>query len=474
MKKFTKLICTIGPTCDSQKILQKLYDSGMNVARLNFSHGDHDYFKEVIRRIRNVSENIAIIADLKGPEIRTGEVRDGKIVLQDGQDLIITNRDIVGNENKITINYNFLDKVKVGNKILIDDGLIFAKVVEKKDDELRVRVSNGGELGSKKTVTIVGHDVDLPFLSKKDLADIDFAIKQNVDFLAVSFVRTREEVSEVRKILDKRKSHINIISKIEHPKGVDNFKEILEVSDVIMVARGDLGVEVKPEKVPQIQREIIQECRIYAKPVIVATHMLESMIVNPRPTRAEVSDVAQAVMQGTDAIMLSSETASGKYPVEATKMMTRIAREYDLTVPFKVIEDFAQAKEYHSDISLFIADAAYHASENLNLRAIVVLTETGFTAKGVSRFRPKVPIYAFTPHSQVLRQLQLSRNVHSFLRKNTETKRKDLIKFIANKLIKEDLLVKEDKIAFTMGSIMGKKGSTNMVEIYEVKELLDK
>ncbi len=474
MKKFTKVICTIGPTCDSQEILQKLYNSGMNAARLNFSHGNHDYFKKIIMRIRKVSKEIAIIADLQGPEIRTGDVEGGRVILKDGQDLIFTNKEILGDENKISIDYGFLNKVGVGNKILIDDGLIFTTVVGKSDGELKAKVSNGGELGSKKSVSIIGYDVDLPFLSKKDFEDIDFSVEQNLDFIAVSFVRTKNEILEIRNILEKKKSHINIISKIEHPKGVENFKEILEVSDAVMVARGDLGVEVKPEKVPQIQRKIIQECRANAKPVIVATHMLESMISNPRPTRAEVSDVAQAVMQGADVIMLSSETAHGKYPVESVKMMSRIAREYDSTVLFKVIKDFTEAKEYGNNTSLFISNAAYHASRNLDVSAIIVPTNTGFTARGVSRFRPKVPIYAFTPYAQVARQLQLSRNVFPFSHKNSNMRKRDLIHLIVKELIKGDFISEKDKIVFTMGSTLVKKGPTNMIEIYDIEELLDK
>ena len=358
MKKATKIVCTIGPSSDYEKTLKKMYEAGMNVARLNCSHSNYEYMHDIITKVRGLNDHIAIMMDLKGPEIRTGELSD-EIELEEGQEIEFTNEPIEGDNKQITINYDKLQTVEKGSKILIDDGLIECDVISQTKNGVRANVINAGILGSKKTVTIWGHDVDLPFLSQKDKEDIEFAIKNDVSFIAASFVREASEVNEIRNMLSEHNSKTKIISKIEHARGVKNFDKILEASDGIMIARGDLGVEMPLEKVPYLQRDMIRKCRLAGKPVIVATQMLESMKSSPRPTRAEVSDVAQAIVQGTDAVMLSGETASGKYPVKSIRVMAKIAKEYEHNL-ISHLEKEARAKQ-DNEISLFITEAAYEA-----------------------------------------------------------------------------------------------------------------
>ncbi len=477
MDKFTKIVATIGPASDSIETIEKLYKAGMNVARLNFSHGSYEYFTDLIKKIRNVSEDIGILLDTKGPEIRTGEIKDGKVILIDNQELIITNKEIIGDNNKITLFYDDLMQLDIGNRILIDDGLIETEVIRKEKNEIVVEVLNGGELGSKKTVSIQGHSVNIPFLSEKDKKDIDFGIENNFDFIAASFVRNAQEVLELREYLQKKKSKIRVISKIEHGDAIKNINEIIDASQGIMVARGDLGVEIPLEKVPMIQREIIHRCNELGRPVIVATQMLESMKDNPRPTRAEVADVAVAILQGADAIMLSGETASGKYPVKAVKTMAKIAKEYDKVVKTKILDNLhsENVMKNHS-VSLFMTKSAYQASEDLKTTAILTPTESGFTARKVSRFKPRCPIYAITHDKTVVRQLQLSWGVHPMLEgedsvyKDHDGMVNSLVKYIYEK----GYVVEENKVVVTSGHTLMQAGHTNMIEVYGVKHILDR
>lgn len=475
MSKFTKIVCTIGPASDSVEMIEKLNKTGMNVARLNFSHGSYDYFEKVIKNIRNVSEDIAILLDTKGPEIRTGEVEGNIIELNDNDKLIITKEKCLGNKEKISVDYQKIDKLDIGNLILLDDGLIECRVIENIKDGIIVKILNGGQLGSKKTVSIRGHSVKIPFLMEKDIEDIKFGIKHNVDFIAASFVRKPHEVHQIKDLLEEKGAeHIKIISKIEHAESVENFDEILKLSDAIMVARGDLGVEMPLEKIPAIQEMIIQKCRQKGKPVIVATQMLESMKSNPRPTRAEVADVARAILQGTDAIMLSGETASGKYPVKAVQMMTTIAKEYDSVVKGGLIENLQQIEKEEHSISLFITNTAYHAARDLKTKAILVPTESGFTARNVSRFRPLVPIYSMSRSETVVRQLQLSKGVFPYLSKKEHIDRDDMINCLVKIIHDKKLILDNDKIVITSGFKLAKKGYTNLIEIYKVKEIIER
>lgn len=476
MEKFTKIVATIGPASDSIDKIKSLHNAGMNVARLNFSHGDYDYFKKIIANIREVSEEIAILLDTKGPEIRSGSIKDGEILLKDSQDLILTNDVIEGDEIKITINYPYLKSVEVGNLILVDDGLIEMEVLEKQGTDLRVKVLNGGKLGSKKTVAIRGHNVNIPFLSQKDKEDILFGIEQDVDFVAASFVRTKEEVLDLKKFLnDNGGGDIKIISKIEHGVAVENLNEIIDESQGVMVARGDLGVEVPLQHVPKLQEDIIRRCNELGRPVIVATQMLESMKDNPRPTRAEVGDVAQAILQGADAIMLSGETASGKYPEKAVEMMTKIANEYDGSVNNKIIDNLHSQDEIEKNaISIYVTKAAYQASEDLKTRAILTPTESGYTARKVSRFKPKCPIIAMTRNQKVFRQLQISWGVIPMIDEMDHTEHDAMVNELVLKCHNLKILSEKDRVVVTSGHVLSKAGFTNMIEVYKVSCILNR
>jgi pyruvate kinase len=472
MDKFTKIIATLGPVSDQIEIIEKLYKSGMNTARLNCSHSDHNYLKQLIDNIRKVSNEIAILLDLKGPEIRTGVVQNNQIELIAGEILTLTNEEVIGDYDKLTLNYDHLEKVEEGTYILIDDGLIETQVISKTKNELKVKVLNSGILGSRKTVSIPNHDIQIPFLSQKDIDDIEFGIKHNVDFIAASFVRKKEDINKIKDILNKHKSKIHIISKIEHFDAVKNMKDIIKLSDGIMVARGDLGVEISHHKVPKVQYDLINICNELGRPVIVATQMLESMKENPRPTRAEVSDVSYAVIQGADAIMLSAETASGKYPIQSVKMMSKIAKEYELHTKNKIEEKIKNDFYNKNAITLYVTKAAYMASIQLNTRAIITPTESGYTAKKVSRFRPKCEIIAITRDMTTFRQLQLSRGVFPYLYTKKHTNFDSYLKEIMLHLYNEKILSKNDTIVGTAGYNLHKKGTTNLIEIFKIKDLL--
>lgn len=474
MKKHTKIIATIGPASDSIEVIRALYESGMNVARLNFSHGNYDYFSKIIDRIREVSEEIAIMLDTKGPEIRTTSCLDGNAIeLKTGQEIDIIASDEVSCSSKLSINYHLLEKITVGTHLFLDDGLIEAEVIESCSDKLRIRALNEGLLGSNKSVTIQGHNLEIPFLSDSDKNDILFGIEKKLDYVAASYVRSLDDVKELQDFLSDNGSNMNIISKIEHWNTFRDINKIIELSDAIMVARGDLGVEISIEKVPLLQRNIILSCNKLGRPVIVATQMLESMTKNPRPTRAEVSDVAHAILQGADAIMLSGETASGKYPVESVKMMNRIARAYDKKVK-NVFSSHLDSKDglYTNEVSLFVTKAAYMASKSLNTGAILTLTESGYTAKKVSRFKPKCPILAITRDMTVLRQLQLSWGVVPIYEPREYS---DLNQYIDDLVFvgyKRGYLAREDVVVITAGHKLHREGTTNILKVYYVEDVL--
>jgi len=462
--KKTKIVATIGPASSDKKVLKAMVSAGMNVARLNFSHGEYDVITQWVKNIRSVSDNVAIMLDTKGPEIRTGKVEGGEVELKRGQPILLTSKEQVGTSKKLTVRYPKLGKLKKGNTLLIDDGMIELEVQSKTKEGIKAKVIYGGLLGSQKTVTVRGHSVEIPFLSKKDKDDIAFGIKQEMDFVAASFVRKKKDIVQLRKFLKDRKSRMKIIAKIEHWEAVDNIDEIIDIADGVMVARGDLGVEMPLEKVPGIQAEIVEKCNKAGKPVIVATQMLESMTHNPRPTRAEVGDVAQAILQGTDAVMLSGETAKGKYPARSVRTMAIIAKEYDLQV-----EKSTQV-ENHESISLFIARAAEIGAKSLNSKLIFTPTRSGFTARNVSRFKPKAPIVAVTQHPWVFKQLQLSWGVIPVL---DDRKEKELEKIIYEQIKNHaKMLKKDDTIIVTAGYHTQKKGKTNLLEIYRVSDIL--
>ena len=417
--KMTKVVCTIGPKSESKEMLTKLVESGMNVMRLNFSHGDFEEHGGRIKNIREVMKEtgkyVAIMLDTKGPEIRTGKlVNDEDVLLKAGNKIVITtDYSFVGNADKISVSYPGITKdLKAGNTILLDDGLIGLTVDKIEGDEIFCTINNTGELGGTKGVNLPGVSVGLPALAEKDIADLKFGCEQGVDYIAASFIRKASDVAEVRKVLDENGGHnIKIMSKIESQEGIDNFDEILELSDAIMVARGDLGVEVPAEEVPFMQKMMIRKCNAAGKPVVTATQMLDSMIRNPRPTRAEAGDVANAILDGTDAVMLSGESAKGKYPAEAVKMMATISARTDEFKKFKHIEK----PEGEVTVTEAISMGAVETSQLLNAKLIVCWTKTGRAARMIRKYGPTAPILALTDNDQTARQLAFVRGVRAYV-----------------------------------------------------------
>lgn len=404
-----KIIATIGPACDDVSVLTAMVRAGMNVARFNMSHGSHEAHREQIEKIKLVRKNLnvalPIIIDTKGPEIRIGKFETGKIVLNSKDKFILTTENVLGDSSKVSITYKNLPQiVKHGNKILINDGLIELSVISSTDTEILCEVVFGGELSNNKSINIPDIELDLPYLSKQDKEDILFACNMQVEYLAISFVRTKQDVISVKDYLKRLGSQdIKIISKIECQKGVDNIDDIIDVSDGIMVARGDLGVEVPFEKIPQIQKSIISKCKSKGKMVITATQMLESMIENAKPTRAEISDVANAILDGSGSVMLSGETSVGKYPVLVIEDMSKIICECEAGIDRKLnLDNFANLE---GDITGSVAFGATALAQISDAKAIITVTKSGTTAVGVSRFRPQVPILGCTPNENVFHQL---------------------------------------------------------------------
>lgn len=409
MKK-TKIICTMGPNTNDRNLMLELAKNGMDIARFNFSHGDYEEQSGRINILKSVREElnlpIAMLLDTKGPEIRTGLLKDGKKVqLVEGNAYTLTTEEVIGDETKCYINYHGLPKdVKSGNKILIDDGLIELEVLQVGETDISCKIVNGGELGEKKGINVPNVEVKLPALTEKDKEDIIFGIEQGMDFIAASFVRSAEGIKEIKEILQAHNSGMMVIAKIENAQGIKNLDEIIRYSDGIMVARGDLGVEIPAEQVPQLQKMIIRKCNDNYKPVITATQMLDSMIRNPRPTRAEVTDVANAIYDGTDAIMLSGETAMGKHPVEALKMMVQIAES---TEPYLDFSHISMKPHRTREISSAVAYSSVATAMGLGAKYIVAPTVTGATARLVSKLKPPTNILAISPVENTLRKMQL-------------------------------------------------------------------
>ena len=412
MKK-TKIICTMGPNTNDAGLMRRLVQNGMDIARFNFSHGDHEEQKsrmDMLKKIREEEKKpVAILLDTKGPEIRTGVLKGGKkVCLEAGDKFVLTTKDIEGDKTKVSITYGGLvEDVQIGKKILIDDGLIELTVREKTDTDIICTVDNGGELGERKGVNVPNVPIRLPAITEKDKEDLKFGVEQEVDFIAASFVRNAECILEIRAWLKERGSpYIPIIAKIENAEGIKNIEEIIRCADGVMVARGDLGVEIPAEEVPYLQKMLIQKCNDYYKPVITATQMLDSMIRNPRPTRAEVTDVANAVYDGTDAVMLSGETAQGKYPLEALQMMVHIVENTEEHLDYEVILEKA-AEHKRKGISSAIGYASVAAADNLGAKCIVTPSVSGATARVVSKFKPRADIIGVTPNEATLRRMQI-------------------------------------------------------------------
>jgi pyruvate kinase len=475
MKKYTKIVATIGPATCQPKILRGLYEAGMNAARINMSHGDRTSQAQYIRAIRQIDENFPIIMDTKGPEIRTGWIHQGLIDVSCGDELRLVYAPVQHDPDTIPMDYPYLHEIGKGARILFDDGLVESEVIDNNGGEFLIRIMNGGPIGTGKKVTIQGYRVRLPFLTEQDKKDILFAIESNIRLIAASFVRSAEDVRMLRSFLSDQKVEMMIFAKIENSDAVANIRDILTVSDGIMVARGDLGVELPLQEVPGIQNKIIRQCNRAGKPVIVATQMLESMRENPRPTRAEVNDVAHAILQGTDSIMLSAETATGSYPIRSVEMMSLIARQYENQVK-GIIKKYRRNEERgRTGIALYIAKAAYYAADELKAKAILTPTESGFTARNVSRFKPKCPILASTKDATVLQLLHLVRGVFPMLDTSAYL---DLNHYnMSYQLIchyyKAGTLSKEDRIIITSGSNLMTKRGTNLLEIYAVRDIIE-
>lgn len=476
----TKIVCTIGPASESEEMLEKLIKAGMNVARLNFSHGDHAEHKARIDRIREVSQRlgktVAILLDTKGPEIRTHNMKDGAIELEKGTEVIVSMTEVEGTPEKFSVTYdNLINDVQEGSYILLDDGLIELQVkqIDKANGEVVCDVLNTGELKNKKGVNLPGVKVSLPGITDKDAGDIKFGISENIDFIAASFVRRPSDVLDIRKLLeDGKNTNISIIPKIENQEGIDNIKEILEVSDGLMVARGDMGVEIPPESVPMVQKDLIRQCNKLGKPVITATQMLDSMQRNPRATRAEASDVANAIYDGTDAVMLSGETAAGLYPEEAVKTMRNIAISAEAAQDYKrLLSD--RTKLVQTSLVNAIGVSVAHTALNLNVKAIVAATESGSTARTISKYRPKSDIIAVTPHAETARQCALVWGIHPVVKEGRKTTDAMLNTAVAT-AVETEKVQNGDLIIITAGVPTGEKGTTNMMKLHLVGDELAK
>ena len=457
MKK-TKIVCTMGPNTDNREIMKELALNGMDVARFNFSHGDHAEHKHRLEILESVREELGIpiasLLDTKGPEIRTGKLKDGKkVTLKEGDLYTLTTEEIVGDETRGYINYAGLaEDVKPGDRILIDDGLIELHVREVNGTDIVCRIENGGELGEKKGVNVPGVRVKLPALTDKDKEDIRFGVDAGFDFVAASFVRNAHAIREIREILDEKGSAMQIIAKIENEEGIENIDSIIEASDGIMVARGDMGVEIPAEKVPHIQKMIIRKCNLACKVVITATQMLDSMIRNPRPTRAEVSDVANAVYEGTDAVMLSGETAMGSYPIEAVRMMSQIAEESEKYLDYMFYQRRKVSAENLRNISNTVCYSSVATASDLEAPVIVAPSVSGFTTRMLSKWRPKALIAGLSPSMTVVRQMQLYWGVKPFHAKRAEST--DALLFASVELLKEKGIVKEGEIVVATAGVV--------------------
>lgn len=467
----TKIICTIGPASQSEEKLRELMLAGMNVARFNFSHGDHEEQHGKYDRMRKVSKElnlpIAALLDTKGPEIRLRDFEGGKVMLEAGQKFTLTTKEIMGTNEIASITYKeLIHDISAGTTILIDDGLIEMTVEEITDTDIICNVVNGGPVSNHKGVNVPGAELSIPYISESDKNDILFGVELGFDIIAASFVRNKEDVLEVRKILDERNSKMMIISKIENMQGIKNLDEIIEVSDGIMVARGDMGVEVPLEEVPVLQKQIIKKAVAKGKQVITATQMLESMMHNPRPTRAETTDIANAIYDGTTAIMLSGESAQGQYPVEAVQTMARIAERTEEDI------DFAgrlKKREVPGDgnITTAISHATCTLAADLDVKAIICVTMSGFTASMISRFKPSCPIIGCTVKRLVWRQLNLQWGVMPLLIQEENTA-EDLFHAAIDAAVDAGYIVKGDKIIITAGMPLGISGKTNQLRVVEV------
>lgn len=476
----TKIVCTIGPASESLETLEKLIDAGMNVARLNFSHGNFEEHRERIKNIRAASKStgktVAILLDTKGPEIRTRQFVNGQVYINKDDTVFISMKEIEGTAERFSVTYEgLINDVHVGSTILLDDGLIELEVVNINHDnsEIETKALNSGELKDNKGVNVPNVSVNLPGITKKDAEDILFGIEQGIDFIAASFVRRASDILEIRELLEKNNgTHIQLIPKIENQEGVDNIKSILEVSDGVMVARGDLGVEIPPEDVPLVQKQLIEECNLEGKPVITATQMLDSMQRNPRPTRAEASDVANAIFDGTDAIMLSGETAAGNYPVESVQTMHNIALKTETGLDHQIILK-KRSKSINMTITDAISQSVTHTAMNLSVSAIITPTESGHTARMISKYRPETPIIAVTFSEAINRQLSLAWGVYPVVGKQANST-DEMLDIAIDRGLSTNLFKRGSKVIITAGVPVRESGTTNLMKVHIIGDVLAK
>ncbi len=470
MIRKTKIVCTIGPASDG--LLEQLINSGMNVARINMSHGS---IKEHLQRIKNIrsaaekcTKDIGILLDIQGPKIRLGEVKPDPLMVNSGEQIVLTISPCIGNEQKIYVNYpDLINDVKPQDVIYIDDGLIELKVVKIDGDDVYCKVAVGGRLGSRKGVTLPGIDVKLPPLTDEDIKHIEFGIANGIDFVAASFVRKASHVLLVKDIIKDLNSDTPVIAKIENAEGIRNIDEIIAVADGVMVARGDLGVEIPPEEIPLAQKLIIKKCNERGIPVITATQMLDSMMRNPRATRAEITDVANAIFDGTDAVMLSGETAIGKYPIKAVELMNKIAvrieESFDYMARFEV-----GRKNRRQSIADAISLATCQTAHDLNVKAILCITQSGATARAIAKYRPEAPIIAVCPHQSVVNRLMLSWGVNPIVARRPENT-EHLINAAVDAVKNLKLVKTGETVAITAGVRTGIPGSTNLLMVSEIE-----
>ena len=471
----TKIICTLGPSTDSPEILQAMMENGMDVARFNFSHGSHDEHKRRLEELKALRKKlnlpVAALLDTKGPEIRLRTFEEGKVTLEAGQHFTLTAREVIGTQEICSVSYkNLAQDVHVGSQIMLDDGLISMKVVERTETDVLCLVENGGLVKDRKGVNVPGVHLSMPYMSAQDRADILFGIQEGFDFIAASFCRTAQDVMEIRRLLDEHHSDIRIIAKLENQEGVNNVDEILAVADGVMIARGDMGVEIDFTEIPVIQKDIIAYTLGYGKHVITATQMLDSMITNPRPTRAEITDVANAVYDGTSAIMLSGETAAGRYPVEAVKTMAAIASRTEADINY-----FGRMRNMTPDIRLGIGGATAHAActtaTDIGASAIITASKSGETARLLSRFRPDTQIIACVLDETTRCQLNVYRGVTPLLM-DYATSTDELISMSVAKAKSAGLVQDGDLVVVTAGVPVGISGTTNMIKVHMVGDSL--
>ncbi|QZT38134.1 pyruvate kinase [Halosquirtibacter xylanolyticus] len=476
LSKRTKVVATVGPSSSSKEMLLQLAASGVNVFRLNFSHGTHEDHAKVIANIReinsNFSYNLSILQDLQGPKIRIGQVENNGVEITPGQKLTITTREVIGTSDKVsTVYQGFTSDVQVGETILIDDGRIRLEVKEISGDEVVTEVIIGGLLKSRKGINLPDTSISESCLTAKDLEDLQFGIENDVNWIAISFVRSATDIDQLRSILDEANCNAQIIAKIERPEALIRIDKIIDATDAIMIARGDLGIETSFSEVPIVQKQIIKKCKKKAKPVIVATQMLESMVKNPMPTRAEVNDIASAVMDGVDAVMLSEESAAGQYPIESVQVMSQVIRSVEVSDAFPYDEQFNVTINDDCFYSRHIIQNAVVLAKDIQAKAIIVISETGFAAAHIARHRPDANIFVFTPHRKMVHSLSLIWGVRTFFLPKMPTVTSEFLSWMEKEMVHKNYLKKDDRYVF-VGTLPPERIGSRMALIGVVGEEL--